>query len=84
MRHSSLDLNAGWCFNYLNIFTLHHRHLASSQNRQVAEVMRVFQDGCACRKCGLFGIQTIAKVVSNHALSNIFDVNRAAGAARSI
>ena len=68
VRQSGLDLNAGWRFNDFYLFTLHHRHLALGQDRQVTELMRVLQDGCACGDNRLLGVQTIAELMGVNAV----------------
>jgi len=68
VRQTSLDLNAGWRFNNFNFLALEHRHLTLGQDRQVAELMRVLQNGRARAELRFLGVQTIAEVVSDHAV----------------
>ena len=68
VRQTSLDLYAGRRVNNVNLRAAQHRDLALGKNRQVAELVRVLQDGRASRECGLFGVQPIAEVVRDHAV----------------
>ena len=68
VRQTSLDLYAGRRVNNVNLRAAQHRNLALGKNRQVAELMRVLQDGRASRECGFFGVQPIAEVVRDHAV----------------
>lgn len=66
VRQASLNLYARRGADDLDLFAHQHRHLAFGQNRQVAKVVRVLQDGYASRDFHLLGVQTVAEVVCDH------------------